>query len=108
MSHKVVVSHVCNDGFSVQMTQVMVPEVKWCRGGGEASDKCMGGWQGSILRKGVKHSEFGGDRAINLHVHHIQIIVKPTFEDNRLLLIINMTVFPEEMDFSTMLCEVRD
>ena len=72
------------------------------------SGEHTGGWQGSVLGDCVEHSKFGGNRAINLHVYDEQIIVKPTFKDNRLLLIIDMTVFPKETDFSTMLCKVGD
>jgi hypothetical protein len=68
----------------------------------------MGRWQGSILWECIKHRELGGNRAIDLHAYNIQIIVELTFKDNRLPLIVNMTVFTKEMNCGAVMHEVRD
>jgi len=46
------------------------------------SSEHTGGWQESVFGECVKHSELGSDRAVNLHMHNVQIIAEPTFEDN--------------------------
>jgi len=68
----------------------------------------MGRWQRSILWECIKHRELGGNRAIDLHAYNIQIIVELTFKDNRLPLIVNMTVFTKEMNCGAVMHEVGD
>jgi hypothetical protein len=53
-----------------------------------------------------KYSELSYNRAINLHLHNIQIIAEPAFKDEGLALVVHITVLTEEADFGAMPCEV--
>jgi len=55
----------------VKMTQVVMPKVKWGRGGCEACGQHMGWGQGGILGECVKYGKLGNKWAINLHMHDI-------------------------------------
>ncbi len=59
------------------------------------------GWLRSVLRVCVKYGELGCDRAVNLHAHDVEVIAKPAFKNEGLALVVHMTVFTEEVNFST-------
>jgi len=56
----------------------------------------------------VKYGELGCDRAINLHVYDIEVIAKAAFKNEGLALVVHVTVFTEEANFSPTVCEVGD
>jgi hypothetical protein len=56
----------------------------------------------------VKYGELSYDRAINLHSHNVQVIVEPIFKDERLALIVHVTVLTKKADFSAMPYEVEN
>jgi len=56
----------------------------------------------------VKYGELGCDRAINLHVYDIEVIAKAAFKNEGLVLVIHVTVFTKEANFSPTVRKVGD
>jgi len=56
----------------------------------------------------VKYGELGCDRAINLHAHDIKVIAKAAFKNEGLALVVHVTVFTEEANFSPTARKVGD
>jgi len=56
----------------------------------------------------VKYGELGCNRAIDLHAHDVKVIAKAAFKNEGLALVVHVTVFTEEANFSPTVCEVGD